>query len=190
MEYCWRPNREGVLEGSRALPSFSGMGHKWALNLPCKDSTGSRHRCVRIYTNVHVQYVSKKRFQNRSIQYRSLSLKNARYGTATFAQRRFCSEIGGLVLLPSWYLPTPMYMEIHVHSTLVHDFFIYMWPSIANNHTLGHTNRISINWSWLIYLHILQEWARQVLLQLDQGDDVHVGGRKLIETIVSGCHNV
>ena len=53
-----------------------------------------------------------------------------------------------------------------------------------------HTSS-SIDWSPLIYL--LQEEARQVLLQLDQGtldDDVDDDDRKLTETIVSGCHNV
>ena len=32
--------------------------------------------------HMEIQYASKKRFQNRSIQYCSISLKNARYGTA------------------------------------------------------------------------------------------------------------
>ena len=53
-----------------------------------------------------------------------------------------------------------------------------------------HTSS-SIDSSPLIYL--LQEFAREVLLQLDQGiihDELTDDQRKLIETIVSGCHNV
>ena len=46
-------------------------------------------------------------------------------------------------------------------------------------------------------IYLIQERARQLLLQLDQGtlgddvgDDVGDDDRKLTETIVSGCHNV